>query len=498
MRFLLPLLLFPALTFSQVASVDRAARYSELYTTGAMTLYLSPDGGNSGRCTQARPCQTLNGAFRWIPKTVMHPVIILPAPGLYPPESSAFEGTITANGYVEVIGSVEPASIGLSEDGGVARLTGTLTAVGTTSPFMTATDSTQNWAANSVRGAHVRFTPDGGQAMVLSNTATTLTLTGNGSGRQHHVGAAYELVTPAVVFQNDGGTTGNQAVVAVNLQGSPLRAGAAGAPNVGRFTLQYVKMLVTGSAFAALRVASTGPRIEVVDSTTAGGSLTGSGGIIQTGSVVSMQCSRTLFEARGIQQVMSVSSPIGNINGPCWMSSGGSQVASIRSTVGLSMALNFIFESTNASASSLLQLNSGGTIFPTSTGSNTGLIFLCPAGSTTQAMRVGFSSGSGGTMGSTVGVPTVVTRNCRTAVYADGRANVVVGQLLDYANDGGSSNVVVDSRVGSYVRIIPAAIISGPTDELALDGVVVDGGFATLNAATPPVLSNSYGSYILR
>lgn len=484
MRFLL-LLFLPSLTFAQVSSTDRAVRYSELYTTAPMTLYLSPDGGNSGRCTQTRPCQTINGAMRWVPTNVLHAVRVLPAPGLYPPEWSVIAGFNINNGYIEVEGSWQTAT---GIDGGTTS--GTLTSVSLTYPFFTVTDSTQSWGTDTVKGKWVRFTPDGGVTPVIGNSATTLTLLGAVTGLAPAAGRAYDLIEQAVIFQNDGGTNPTSEVVSIrDIRGGSLIS-ITGGPSLNRVTLNKVAVNVAGAGFWSVGFDSAGPRVEFAD-------VRVQGGIFLTRGPVSALSTSRFFASTNQSQGIQIGHPVYAWTGHTYAMS-ASQGLSLGSSAKMSFAQNFVFEVTSSTGAPIYL--TGGQILSNGSASNTGLVSICPGTSTGSGVRLS-TSGQFGLGPNYMMTPALTVRNCGIGIEADnGRSEAYVNQRYEHTADGGTAIAISVAR-GGKVGITSAPVLSGVRDELRIDGVVVDGGFATLNAATPQVLPNPaspYGSFISR
>lgn len=474
------------------------APHAAAETVADMTLYISPDGGNSGSCTQAAPCQTLNGALRLVPKKLRHTVTVYAAPGLYPPEYSVIDDFYLDRGALVIEGAWQTAT---GIDGG--STSGTLTSVSMTNPFNTITDATQTWGTDTAKGKFVRITPDGGIAPVISNTATTLTLAyGVAPAKTPAASDSYELLEPAVIFQNDAGLTPSTiyTVTIRNISGDNLISttlllpDGGPTPSLNRVNVNKVEVRNAGAAFFSLTVQDVyGPRVELNDLLVTGATRFG-------GSISALSTTRSAFmtTASGSAAFNSTGNlNISNWTGGCYARSAlASSFSLLRGFIAISTATNFVFE-TGSNTGHGLYLN-GGVVWPAASSSNTGIISICPGSSTTG---VGLKLSDSGVFGygpSYVGTPALTVRGCSRGIDADnGRSEVNVTSYFEHNADGGTPIGITVSR-GSKVRMTPAPVFTGISDELRIDGTVVDGGMATLNAATSQVLTGPYGSYISR
>lgn len=459
-------------------------------TVANMTLYISPDGGNAGSCSQAAPCQTLNGALRLVPKRIGHYVQILPAPGLYPPEHSIISDfNIAENGVLEILGSWQTAT---GVDGG--STSGALSSVSWAHPFVTLSDSTQTWGTDTLKGKFVRVIPDGGVGVVIGNDATTMTLAGVFSAGKTPVASdAYELLDPAVVFQNDGGTQGTLDPIMIRgIAGRNVQSQGSPVVVTSRLTLQRVAVRMTGSSFTSVSVGHTqGPRIDLTEMSITGGAFA------TRGPIDALRLTQVSVLSTTSSAACSFSDAVKSWVGPTLCSSSTQPGLLVTEPLRAGFGTNLVAETTSASGAAV-RVRGAGSIETSSSGSNSGLIAICPRASTGQGVWLGGSSGSFFYFRGEAIVPAMTIRNCGVGIQADEpNTFFAVASRFEHVADGGTPLAVSVTR-GARVRIGPVPTFSGISDELRIDGTVVDGGMGTLNAATLQVLTGPYGSYISR
>jgi hypothetical protein len=424
-----------------------------------------------------------------VPKRIGHYVQILPAPGLYPPEHSIISDfNIAENGVLEILGSWQTAT---GVDGG--STSGALSSVSWAHPFVTLSDSTQTWGTDTLKGKFVRVIPDGGVGVVIGNDATTMTLAGTfSSGKTPVASDTYEILEPAVIFQNDGGTQGTldpimiRAIAGRNVQsqGSPVVV-------TSRLTIQRVAVRMTGSSFTSVSVGHTqGPRIDLAELSIEGGSF-------QTrGQIDALRTTQVSVRATTSSSACSFSDAVRSWVGPVLCSSSVANGLLVTDRLGIGFGTNIVAETTAASVAAVRVRQ--GSIETGSSGSNSGLIAICPRNSTGQGVWLGGSTGTFFYFRGEVLTPVMTIRNCAVGVQADDpNTYFAVASRFEHVADGGTPLAVSVTR-GARVRIGPVPIFSGLSDELRIDGTVVDGGMTTLNAATLQVLTGPYGSYISR
>jgi hypothetical protein len=184
-------------------------------TAGDLTLYVDPIGSDSNPCTTFGDggCLTIQGALRKVPPIVRDLVTINVAAGNF------------AGFYIDGF-NFTPRDVatlkGLAIQGTLANVTpttgsatGTLTSIVQPvlgSPgFTVATDSTQSWTTDNLKGRFFVATGGGGSGSVIpiiSNTATTLTLVMGGAFPAFAPGTTYAIQTPATIINSGIRTPG--------------------------------------------------------------------------------------------------------------------------------------------------------------------------------------------------------------------------------------------------------------------------------------------------
>lgn len=190
MKLLLTLLLLPSLALAfgervrSGGSGDVTA--ASLATQAAISLYVDSTGSDSNVCTASgvSACLTIQGALAKLPKLIRHPVSITVGGGTFAGafvQGFTFDATHdpTSGAHLYIQGTRETAAVA------TGTATGTLTAAsaGTASTTTrgTATDGSQSWTVNDLKGKWLRITggTGSGQIRVIeSNTATAITIVG--------------------------------------------------------------------------------------------------------------------------------------------------------------------------------------------------------------------------------------------------------------------------------------------------------------------------------
>ena len=176
-------------------------------TTGPLTYYVTATGSDTNPCTLALPCLTINTAVNKIPKRIRHLVTINVGVGNFAGahltgflfEESTTSNRIIINGtpiLATLAGGVNAgtATSGSNGDGGLTW--GTLTSTGA------------GWTTNDLHGKVVAIVAGkrvGTSRTIVSNTADTVTITGNWGSSAPDATSQFEI--------RDWGTVINEGVL---------------------------------------------------------------------------------------------------------------------------------------------------------------------------------------------------------------------------------------------------------------------------------------------
>ena len=276
------LALLPPIAFAQM---DPAS-----YTTADTVRWAGPVGNDNNDCLYPHtPCRTIGGALNKSPKNLRHLLTIKVAAGSYP-------GFIISGFRVD--GATQAATAGLLIDGQLANITpttstatGTATAgsAGSNTTFGTLTDSGKTWTVNdpAIVGKYVSIlggTGAGQVAVVVSNTATVLTIAG--SWVSPVAGSTYALQASTVNI-----TTSVPQVV--KPQGGLATVPAAGVQITGnntggsRITLRNIN-IVPSPADRGMVIQGPGNGVDLVQVSISTGALSGITTISTTPSTLSL------------------------------------------------------------------------------------------------------------------------------------------------------------------------------------------------------------------
>jgi hypothetical protein len=200
------LLLGAATAFAQPVVTRGGALKKRAYQTyGTISLFVDGTlGSDSNPCTAsgASACATWAGAMTKVPRFIRHAVNITIAAGTYN-EQMRFTGftvsrdpTTATTPTITVTGALGAPTLTTGTASGT--LTAFAAASGTT--LALATDSTQSWTVNELRGS--MLTIGANNIPIVSNTATTISLAVTAS---LSAGNAYTITTPSVIFSQATG-----------------------------------------------------------------------------------------------------------------------------------------------------------------------------------------------------------------------------------------------------------------------------------------------------
>lgn len=480
-RFIYFLSLISALVLAGEPQVTRgdALKRREYQTYSALTLYVDPTGSDSNACTASgtSACLTLQGALNKLPRFARHNITINIAAGTY---SGDWTFQLDVDGQVNtstipVIDVIGPSQVAFTPATGTA--TGTVTAVSQqAAPLSTLTDTGQSWTAHDLRGQFVRFTSgSGGLKLIVDNTATVITyLSANSTAPS--VGNTYSIETPAAMLSGAGRLNVNGRTSAV---GITLRfANVTLTNNSSTATLTLMSNL--RPQFAGVRIINTSSGNGVTSGGTAG--ITSG---VSPGFYVGTDSGRAISLGNG-----------GNIPTLLSFTAGAfaysASNAAYNSGYGLGAVASGNLVAETGSASGPALVHNGPTTSGGSGGAATGVIAVrCPSG----------HSGVGAYINSGFEAQNFVAENCGTGVsvggYSDTYGGLAHAQLYIRGNST-FTNVTTALAVtqGGRIYIPTSPTFTTVTNELSLDGTFFT--YADLSAASPSVITNSYGSSISR
>lgn len=465
-------LLLPSPAFAQPTVTRGGALKKRQYQTyAAMTLYVDSTGSDSGACTSSGTgaCATIQGALSKVPSRIRHAVTINVAAGTYT-ENVRITG-LTFDQINGVIGTLTIQSDWTQSAPTTGSVTGTVTSytAGSGGVPPTWTDSGQGWTVNDLKGRYFRMTSGSfsGQvrAVITANTATTVTMTANMAA----LSGTYEIVVPAATI--------NGTVEVMNVTGSG--SGAAGPVILGPLNITststagtvQIKSVYGPFSPAFLRqlrvfnTAASGMGVALID---AKATTSSRGNYIETSGANST----ALSLARNSR----------------WLDSGG--YTRSRGTSGSICGAAYV-------ANSVLSGTTSVSFFPTYEASDGCAQPVVSIVSSVEGRASGVDvgpfvvRGSASNTGINVGVLTATS-----SYYGSGG----IFQLAPGAPPPRIEGASIGFQVGRGGRIElngSTPTFTGVTNELSLDGTVYPFSFLT-GLSSPQVISNSYGSTIIR
>jgi Collagen triple helix repeat (20 copies) len=202
-------------------------------TTGVLSIYVSTTGDDSNDgLTVGTPKLTLAGAAAIIPQFVDHAVTITPSPGTYSGAFDVARFTVGLAGSISVIGTQAAPSLA---SGTASGTVGTVTAQSGLTP-QSFQDLGQSWTVNALRGMFVSINGSTTYRLILSNTATSISLTSTGTVT---AGQTYAILDPSVIL------------TAANAAQSTVRVASA-ITRTSRVTISNCRIAATGTTLGCL------------------------------------------------------------------------------------------------------------------------------------------------------------------------------------------------------------------------------------------------------
>lgn len=436
----------------------------ELKTTGAIALYVDPTGNDANDCRSpgTGACLTIQSAWNRVPKTIRHPVTIDVAAGTY---SGAYldrveietAETPSVGASIQIRGTLQNATLTTS------TATGTLTAYsayGSPTTFPVLTDSTKSWTVNDLKGRFVSITSGTGVgtvAVIISNTATTMTVAETGvvaaSGSGYAIQDSATICNTGVGFPKTVGqalgTGTSTACLYINgAQSRTVRASDSLEISGFRFTMAGRAIAYAGgSSFSINQCQFRGTGTAAQISPLGQGSARW--GVLK--SSFTIPTSGTGIGGTGGTQMLVSNSFL----------SGGTSPIALSTGLGFASVFATVIE---CSATNCVGINNQGHGLDVQAS-----IVNCtsaPSGSVGVAASGYFAIKTSG--GSATAVLTSTINNCEKAVRIRGGSGLTIGSATTVS---GTGNVYgVSAEVGANVIITSGYNIGATTGELLLDG----------------------------
>lgn len=447
-------------------------------TTAALTLYVSTTGSDSNACTASgsAACLTLQGALNKVPKDLQHVVTVNVGAGTF--AGAYINGFNVGNpadpnngASLKIIGTYTAATATTGSSSGTAT-SGT---AGSGSTHGTITQTGAGWTANQFAGKLVHTIAGTGSAQympIVSNDATTITIAGTWTAPA--ASTTFEVLDWATVISPalsrpasplgaatatnqaflQSGTTGdygtsasiNFNIVYEALKVAPASGGGVFIYGGTRTAIRRCWLLATGTANAVL-----------VDSW--------SQGILMTANVV---------ESSGTGSIAAVASVARLQISNNWFKGGS---AGFQITSGAQNA-NFIGNYFSAQSSTSLLISGGLNL---SQFNNNKLV---GGGGSTKGISAGFNSS--GQNASGMSIVTSDISGYGTGIELVGRHQF----LLTSATGTGNTTALSISK-GAAANVATGTTMTGTT-EVSIDGTT--SAYATMRAASPKLITNTYGT----
>lgn len=466
-------------------------------TTESRQLYVDLTGKDVNPGTQAQPYRTIQAALDSLPKTLNHRVTINVGSGNFQGVFiDGFETRIPANPNVdyaglEIRGTMVAASVATGTNSG--SITAYSAASGAT--LAVVTDNTQNWTVDDLKGKFLAILSGTGfpgveiappLLPIVANTATTITVLGPATG----VGATYQI--------QESGTIIDTALTPASVNNSiPIqtlgKAGiVCGAANRGA-TLGFSRLKISlgtnlpsafngmgpsGVKMIACRIQSANSQgvTSVINASAllAGNLNVGQFTLAQCSILVPNNCSAILFGSGGASQHSITTSYVegGSPTSSSGVSFNGDTKAFITGCFFKNLTSGIAFSRSHSGGIIISNTRIDGGLVASSSGIVLGVsTTLAPAGCSFITTNVDIS-------------------NCVTAISLN--TPLSQGHLLSCTGTGNTSGIVLNQ--GAKLKVAAAVTLTG-TSEVVLDGAAAT-TLATMRAASPKLVTNTYGTLI--
>ena len=460
MKFLVALLL--AQSVAQPLTPTTGVQRTELFSTSALTYYAGTSGNDGSSCTSSgTACATINGALAKIPLNPRHDWIVNVGAGnfsgfIVPAKVTSGSGV---NGLIQGTCGASTLASGLQS----GTLTSAVASSGST--YGTATRTAAGWTVNDLRGRFISITGGTGSGqsrVIISNTATEISVSTWGTTPDST--STFEIIEPLTVI--------NSPVTFATGAGTNVSAGFI-VEDVGYHPGGSYRMridCIRVSTATGFQFQLGGGDIEMrsvwfTPTTTSAGRMTGFGRTTFNNFYVSLPASGAFWSTLGYYNVQSLQQGL-IMGGATQMQFGGGELT--------------LFDRMTMSGASTSALAWGTVGDAQITNSNISATGTCINNAS------GYHSGSGWA----VFITGSVLSSCGTAINSTGNRSFVD---LNLVSGTGSTTVNLLSK-GGNIRYRSNSTVTGTT-EVSLDGVTTD-DIADMRAASPRLLTNTYGSII--
>lgn len=467
-------------------------------TTAAMAIYVDgATGSDSNIGSQASPLATIQAAVSLIPKHIYHGVDINLAAGSYAGalldgftvHSPASSDIATVNPYLSINGTLSAVTPATGPGTGtVSSFVGFSNAT-----FAVVTDSTQTWTVNDLVGKFFQLTGGTGYTaglaspniyVIVSNTSTTATICSLLVAGALDATTTYQISTTSTImttaYPTSASSVNSPAATSYSSSGTSdvMFTNCVGAG----FSIQRLQFSLGTSNPRGILMGGTG-RLRVY-----GCRLIGAAGAANGISCITNQGPAGVLQLR--QNYFGFTSGVGTCVQPVG-STGGS-------SLGYALDVGQCFFS--GGLSHILAIQTTGYLQTTSMFSGSSSVSFgisgCPAGQITTSRWTGCGTGinvGNGNSSTGVGPSTVSAQACDISSCTVGVSVSTFGffQASATAVTGTANTTALSLTAGGRAKIGSGTTMTGTT-EVSIDGVSND--YATMRAASPKLITNTYGT----
>jgi hypothetical protein len=457
--------------------------FSDLFDTTHQNsiIYVSATGNDNNTGTQASPFLTIQRALDSLPERIDHYITIQVGIGTFDGfhldslNTRHVDTTSGAASGVTIIGTLTALTVSTGTNAG----TTTSDAIGTVQPgFSTLVDNTQTWTVGALKGKllYIPFSLGGvaNYIPIIDNTATTITYCSNTSPAAGTVYSLWDWGTvvngnarsPSLALWQVQNVTpfvppiGSKAAVVVGSVGP--------ASSMGNAAIARMKLVAQASGYGIWMRGNTSQLVSYNIAIDATGTILGGVNLPNSGQV-QLQNSVITLGTAGVGIASAQWCAI-NLQGSLVTGSTGTTIG-LQSVSGASIVV--------VSRSLIDNLNQGFNTGGPSAHINSGTIFGFRGCTTAIVAAKGFTLSA---------AFSISFANCGTCISMSSSGEVLLGACAGVGNTLG-----ISIARGARVQISNTATL-GATTEINIDGV--NQTLATLRAASPRLLTNTYGTII--
>lgn len=459
-------------------------------TTGPLSLYVSSTGSDANSClTVGSPCLTIQAALARVPKRIFHPVTVTVGAGTFAGFNiNGFTIHPAANeslgSYLDVRGTLINATLGSGTSTGTISSTvgGSITAWGTI------TDSGQAWTPNALRGMHVVITGgarSGDKYVVADNSGTQITVAANVGSSGALPGSTYAIQVPGTVINSApvprvarGVQTSATTTSAIDMTSAVAVFDNSVTQSNTNFVLRMMRLTASSGGGTLLNVTDTHGgqyTFRDLDFVTSGGFY---------GYSVAFDSTATGTMNLRTSYALVGDSSAGFLTD---FASGHNSIVKAVVVAGGPYGIKSTFpQGFNSTANYLVGQSSGS------------VVVNGPGAFTDTGSRITCSSTASGNVGirsSGLGYPIAISADSTDISGCNVAVQLVAGDRFTTttAVTGTGNTTAIKVMSGAVFQSTSATSITGGT-EISLDGSAYT--FAQLRAASPKLLTNTYGSKV--